>query len=175
MNIEIERTIQDVIDFNLFHMAHSPSIKRQLLLMQVLTGLLVIPLAFGIFYLVYHSINAFAVVVSVLAGVLAFALYPQSNRKSTIGRIRKMLSEGGNTALLGHQVISLSPEGIFVKNQAVESKIAWSTVGKIAENDKYVYLYTSSINALVIPKKCFQSDKEKQEFFEYVDTYRQQK
>lgn len=175
MNIEFERTIQDVIDFNLFHMAHSPSIKRQLLLMQVLTGLLVIPLVFSIFYLVYHSINTFAIIISILAGVLAFALYPQSSRKSTVSRIKKMLSEGNNNALLGHQVVSLSPEGIFVKNQASEAKIIWSTVGRITDNDKHVYIYTSSINALVIPKYCFQSEKAKQDFLEYVNKYRQQK
>jgi hypothetical protein len=173
MNIEFERTIQDVIDFNLFHMAHSSTIKRQLLLMQVLTGLLVIPLVFSIFYLLYHSIDAFAIIVSVLAGVIAFALYPQSNRKSTIKRIRKVLSEGNNNALLGRQVVSLSPEGVFIKNQAAESKFIWSAVDKIAENDKHVYLYTSSINALVIPKNCFQSEKEKQEFLEYINKYRQ--
>jgi hypothetical protein len=175
MNIEFERTIQDVIDFNLFHMAHSPSIKRQLLLMQVLTGLLVIPLSLGILYLAYHTINAFMVIVSILGGALAFVLYPQSNRKSTINRIKKMLSEGNNNALLGHQVVTLSPEGIFVKNQSAESKINWSTVDKVSENDKHVYLYTSSINALVIPKNCFQSEKEKQEFLEYVKKHHQQK
>ena len=175
MNIEFERTIQDVIDFNLFHMAHSPSIKRQLLLMQVLTGLLVIPLPFGIVYLVYHSMNAVIVVFSILAGVLVFVLYPQVARKSTINRIKKMLSEGNNNALLGRQVVSLSPEGIFVKNQTAESKINWSTVDKVTENDKHVYLYTSSINALVIPKNDFQSEKEKQEFLAYVNKHRQQK
>jgi hypothetical protein len=156
-------------------MAHSPSIKRQLLLMQVLTGLLVIPLVFSIVYLVYHSMNAFTVVASILAGVLVFVLYPQVTRKSTINRIKKMLSEGNNNALLGRQVVSLSPEGIFVKNQTAESKINWSTVDKVTENDKHVYLYTSSINALVIPKNCFQSEKEKQEFLEYVNKHRQQK
>ncbi len=175
MNIEFERTIQDVVDFNLFHMAHSPSIKRQLMLMQVLTGLLVIPLVFSVFYLVSHSINAFTVIVSLLAGVLVFVLYPQWSRKSTANRIKKMLSEGSNNALLGHQVVSLSPEGIFVKNQAAESKIIWSTVDKVAENDKHIYLYTSSINALVIPQECFRSEQEKQELLEYIEKHRLQK
>jgi hypothetical protein len=175
MNIEFERTIQDVVDFNLFHMAHSPSIKKQMLLMQVLTGVLVIPLVFSIFYLVYHSINFFTFIVSISAGAFAFALYPQSSRKSTISRIKKMLSEGNNKALLGHQVVSLSPEGIFVKNQTAESKIIWSTVDKVVENEKHIYLYTSSINALVIPKNCFPSEKEKRDFFEYANKFRQQK
>ena len=175
MNIEFERTIQDVLDFNLFHMAQSPSIKRQLLLMQIITSLLVIPLPIGIFYLAFHSINAITVVASILAGVLVFVLYPQVAQKLTINRIKKMLSEGNNNALLGRQIVSLSPEGIFVKNQTAESKINWSTVDKVTENDKHIYLYTSSINALVIPKNGFRSEKEKQEFLAEVNKHRQQK
>ncbi len=173
MNIEFERTIEDIIDFNLFHMTHSPSTKRQLLLMRVLTGALAAIPVFGIGYLLYHSINASTLVLSILAGFVAFAFYPQANRQSTIKRINKMLSEGNNNTLLGHQVISLSPEGIYTKNPTTESKINWSAIGRVVESDAHVYLYTSSINALVIPKKCFRTEKERQDFLEYVNKYRQ--
>lgn len=121
MSIEFERTIQDVIDFNLFHMKHSPSIKRRMLLMQVSSSLLFI-LLFFIIFLGSHFINVFTIFVSILAGVLQFVLYPNYNRKSTINGIKKMLSEGNNNALLGHQLVSLSPEGIFLKpDRRVES------------------------------------------------------
>lgn len=39
MNVEYERTVGDIIAFNLFHLAHSPSIKRQRLAMQIMTAL----------------------------------------------------------------------------------------------------------------------------------------
>jgi hypothetical protein len=175
MNIEFERTIDDVIDFNLFHIAHSSSIKRQMLLMQVLTGVLVVLLVFGVLYVNFQILNVFTMVVSILSGILVFALYPQVTRISTINRIRKMLNEGNNKALFGRQIITLSPEGIFSKNQLTESKINWSAVEKVAQSDKHFFLYTSSINALVIPKKCFQSEKESMEFFEHVNMYCQQK
>lgn len=175
MNIEFNSTIQDIIDFNLFHMAHSSSIKKQLLLMRVLVGLS-IPLVSCAFYIIiFHSINVFIVICSAFAGLVAFADYPRTNRKIAIGRIRKMLSEGDNQALLGHRAISLSPDGMFIKTSIGESKIIWSAIDKVAQNNKHIFLYTSSINALVIPKNCFKSEKEKQEFLEYVNTYHQQK
>jgi uncharacterized membrane protein YbhN (UPF0104 family) len=175
MNIEFERTIDDVIDFNLFHMAHSSSLKKQVLITQVLIGVLIIPLVFCVLYLMFNLANAFTIIASILAGIAIFALYPQIVRKSTTSRIRKMLSEGSNKAMLGHQVVSLLPEGIFSKNQATESKINWSAVEKVVQSEKHFFLYTSSINALVIPKISFSSEKEKGEFLEYVNTHLQQK
>ena len=174
MNIEYDRTIQDVIDFNLFHMSHSSSIKRQLLRMQILTVVLVLPLVFSIFYLINHTINIFTLIITILSGILAFVLYPQFSRESTISRIRKMLGEGSNRAMLGHQVVTFSPEGIFRKNQSTESKINWSAVEKVVQSDKHFFLYISSINALEIPKSCLPSEKEQKDFLEYINAHLQQ-
>ncbi|HAV76674.1 MAG TPA: hypothetical protein DCX53_04890 [Anaerolineae bacterium] len=172
MNIEFERTVDDLIEFNLFHMANSSSIKRQLFTVQLLVGVLVLILLFVIFYLQYHYLSTSLIVISILCGVLAFAVFPIVNRKSTISRIKKMLTEGDNKAMLGHQAISLSPEGILGKNRSSESKINWSAIDKVVQNEKFFFLYISSVNAIVIPKSCFQSQKVQQEFLEYVNVHR---
>ncbi len=171
MNIEFERTIDDVIDFNLFHMTHSSSIRQELISVQIFSGLLTASLIFSILYFVYHKLDTFTSIICTLAGVLVYVLYPQISRKSTVRRIKKMLAEGDNKALLGHIVISFSPEGLFIKNQASESKINWSAIDKVAQSEKHFFFYTSSVNALVIPKDCLHSEKEKQDFLEYIDKY----
>jgi hypothetical protein len=138
---------------------------------QIFIGILAASLVFGITYIADHKLNIPISIISILAGVLASILYPQVNRKATIRRVKKLLAEGDNKTLLGHQVISFSPEGIFAKSQTSESKITWSAIDKVTQTDKHFFLYTSSINALVIPKKCFRSEKESKEFWDYINQY----
>jgi hypothetical protein len=189
MNIEFERTIDDLIDFNLFHITHSATIKQQRFLSQVLTGVFVAVLIFGFFYLLFGVLDSifgvfylrqpgiiyFILIISLLFGAYGFIRFPSINRQQTIRKIEKMLNEENNKEMLGLQVLSLSPEGIFSKSQAGESKVNWSAISRIAQNDKHLFLYLGSVNALVIPKSCFKSEKEQQDFLEYVNTHYQVK
>lgn len=175
MNIEFERTVDDLIEFNLFHMANSSSIKRQVFTGQLFIGVLVSISLFGIYYLQYHYLSTPLVIVGILCGALASVVLRLASRQSTISRIRKMLNEGNNEAILGHQTISLTSEGILGKSPSSESKINWSAIDKVAQNEKFFFLYISSVNAIVIPKSCFRSHKEQQEFLEYINVHRGQR
>jgi hypothetical protein len=188
MNIEFERTIEDLIDFNLFHMAHSATFKQQKFTVQVLVGIFVAMLIFGFFYLLFGFLDSifgiiflsrpgmsyFILIISLLLGTWGFIQFPSIDHKQTISKIKKMLNEEDNTKMLGHQAISLSPEGIFSKSQAGESKVNWSAISKVEKNDKRFFLYLGSVNAIIIPKDCFKSEKEQQDFLEYVNKYRHQ-
>jgi len=101
MNIEFECTIDDVIDFNLFHNAHSSSIQQQLVGAQIFIGILATSLVFGITYIAYHKLNIPMSIIGILVGVLASILYPQVNRKATIRRVKKLLAEGDNKTCWG--------------------------------------------------------------------------
>jgi len=175
MNIEFERTVDDLTEFNVFHLANSSSMKRQLFATQLLLSMLIPFVLIGIPYLGGQDISTFRIIYGMLAGVLMFVLFPYINRKATISRTKKVYSEGNNQAMLGHQAISLSPEGILGKNQAGESKINWSAVSELAQNEKYYFLYIGSVNAIVIPKNCFHSPEEEKAFLEYINAHREQK
>ena len=171
MNIEFERSVEDVIDFHLFHFANSPSMKREVFLTQLLTGVFVIPLVIFGSYLAYPVFNIPTLIIALLAGVLIFAIYPTIYRKTVISRIKKVLKEGNNSSLVGHQSLDFSPDGIFSKSPVGEGKINWSSISKVVQSEKCFYLYTSSLNALVVPKSCFRSDKEQRDFQEYVNSH----
>ncbi len=171
MNIDYERTIDDIIEANLFHASHSPSIKKQLLFARIVITVFIILTALTVSYIEENRFTLFSLILSIFAGVLIFALYPRMNHKASIRRLKKLLNEGNNKAMLGHQIISLTPECIYSKTQAGESKINWLTINKVMQNDKYVFLYTSSINALVIPKTAFPSEREQEFFLEYINIH----
>jgi hypothetical protein len=166
--IEFERKLDDMIQFNLFHLAHSPSSQRQIWIMRFLTALLVFPLIQSLIYLANHSLNLSDYVISFLCGILMFIGYPYINQAFTVRSLRKMLGEGENTTMLGRCTISLTPEGIFSKTANSEGKLNWTTVQKTVQNDHYIFMYTGAVNAIVIPKKAFATDKSQEEFLDYV-------
>ena len=51
MIVEYERTLEDLVEFNLFHITHSPSLQRQILLWRVFFALLTTFLSLGVIYL----------------------------------------------------------------------------------------------------------------------------
>jgi YcxB-like protein len=172
MNIEYDRTIDDLIEFNMFHISHSPLIKRQLLIAQVIMAVLITIMILSLSYIVETRLTPIAYILGTLSGILVFIAYPDIYRASTIRRVRTLLNEGSNKSMLGRQIVYLSPEGIFCRTGAGESKINWSAIVKVIESDKYFFLYTGSINALLIPKGSLHTEKEQQDFLAYVEARR---
>ncbi len=175
MDIEYERTMDDLIEFHLFHYAHSGSIRRQTLTWRVVMAFLTALLPFGIIFLLYRQVTPLLFLLSLLGGALIFFIYPYLDQKSITGRLKKMLSEGNNQAILGHQAMSLSPEGIFSKSQTGESKLNWASIDKVVQSEKYIFLYISSTNAIVIPTRVFATENQRQEFMSYVTVHVEQK
>jgi hypothetical protein len=51
ITVEYERTIEDIIEFNLFHMKNSPSLRRQALVTQVAAAFLAVVVSLSMGYL----------------------------------------------------------------------------------------------------------------------------
>ncbi len=168
MILEFERTIDDIVDFNLFHQAHSPSIKKQMWAYRVLFTLLIAFVPIIISYFMRHSVLTLNTILGLLVSVLFFIAFPNMARRSTAQRVQSMLNEGENRSMLGHCVITLSPEGISTKAVGSEGRIDWSTITKVSQSEKHIFLYIGSINAYVIPKTAFANDDAKREFLNYV-------
>jgi hypothetical protein len=166
--LEFERTIEDLIDFNMFHMAHSPSIKRQYWNTRIWTTILVTLLLLSVIFLLTHSLSTFDYVYSFLGSALIFWGYPYGYKREMIHRLYKLLGEGENESVLGSCTITLSPDGIYTKTEKSEGKINWSAVIKTVQSEKHIFLYIGSVNAFVIPKAAFANNKTKQEFLDYV-------
>ena len=178
MTVEYERTIEDIIEFNLFHMSNSPSIRGQTLISQIIVLLLIFIGSLAIapfFHPETRVLSYFDYIVAFVVSIVGFFVVPHFNRAEVRRAYRKASREGDNKAILGLQTISLTPENVFIKTQGGESKYNWSSVDKVTQNDKYIFLYISSINAIVIPIKAFSDGKSLQEFLNYVNAHREQK
>jgi hypothetical protein len=171
MIVEYERTQKDLVEFSLFHIDNSKNIQRQLLLTQIIGGLLIFVAPILFVYTQYSELSMIGFFISLVAGILFYIWYPKYYRSYATKHVKKMLSEGSNKALLGKQTITLSSEGVLSKAQSGESKMLWTSVEKVVQNEKYIFIYMGAINAYVIPKNSFTSLDEQNQFMDFVNKH----
>ncbi|MHB8855270.1 MAG: YcxB family protein [Bellilinea sp.] len=178
ITVEFERTVEDTIEFNVFHMSHSPSIRQRALFAQIIVAVLVFIVSLAVRYLLNldkRALTYFDYALFLVLSVASFFIFPYLNKAEVIRGLHKATKEGDNKAILGHQTISLSPDHIIVKTQSSESKYTWDSIDKVVQSDKYIFVYISSISAIAIPGKAFSTENELQEFANYLDIYREKR
>ena len=163
---------QDVIDFNLYHLEHSDASRRERLTQQLLASLVSAAFVLALSLWPSGRINALMLGAAALAAVVIFLIYPVLLRKATRGRLKQLIREGNNDTLFGPQTLSISADGILARNRSSESRIKWAALQQVVEGKKQLFLFTSAIGALVIPKNCFTSEADMQNFLQLVDKYR---
>lgn len=163
MKLEFTLTKQDYIDFNLYHLEHSPSIRSAhnksrfggaiayLALPFVLVNVTTIPF---FWWMITFSITAIAWVL----------LFPRTMRKFYIKQINKAFLEKNNSFFL-----ELREEGVMTKGDSDEMITSYRSISQIAQNDGTLYLYNSSVSAIIVPKTAFHSEDERRIF---LDTLR---
>lgn len=175
MDIEFEFTVDDYIEFHLFYLSNSELHRLLPLSIRVIIACTVF------FFIVNMGYSLLSFVIGIIAGIFILAIVPSLNRKSLIRQIKKVVSKDKKKyilgaahwvqALIGHQVISLSPDSIVCISQDIEIKLNWSTIIRVMQNDHYIFLPFHPSEALVIPKRAFSTEKSLQEFLEYINAH----
>jgi len=147
--VTFTNTIDDTVAFSMYHIAHSPTAKR-IRFWSTLGIALIIVLIGAVGSLLQGSFRSL-IHTAVWAGFyLAFSMpyYRWSVRR----RIRKLAGEGKNRSFLSEHTVRLTDDGLYVTSEVSESKILWSGIERIGENDEYLFVYTGAAMALIIPK-----------------------
>lgn len=168
MNIEYQLTMQDYLDFNIYHMNHSPSLKRTLFIERFIG-----PIIFLISPILLTKGSAIPLwywyCVFTILSLLWIVLFPKYINKSISRRITKMLNEGKNTGILGNHSLSITEKGIIDKTEYSEEK--FNFIEKVVESDKHIFIYVSSLSACIIPNRIFNNLEAKQEFLNALNLY----
>lgn len=158
MEVQFTLTKQDLIDFNLYHLSHSPTVKRQRI------GLLLPGLLWSLFWL-WVSIdddktwqNILTLKPLIIGGFLYIATLLLLWRWSVKRQLQRLLDEGENKGLFTPQRVILSEEGIATIDELSTYTAKWQTVEKIIATDDCIYLYVNAVSAVIVPKRFFAND-----------------
>ena len=99
-------------------------------------------------------------------GILLFTTLVQifSGRNNVSKHAEKVTDDASNASIFSEKTIEIDDSGIALKDALTESRFRWAAFIKKQENKNYYYLFTSSIEAIIIPKRIFKLPEEKIRF-----------
>jgi hypothetical protein len=159
MKISFELTIDDWMAFQKHYLSTSKQFKQTKIFVIMMVP--VILLIFSLFQYFKGEFNYYTIAIYIIISLFWFFFYPKQFDKSCLKKTKKMLEEGNNSALLGIHNIEFNDDYFFVKEPGSEYKTNWSAINKVEENDKYIFIYITSVSACIIPKFKIGDKKEK--------------
>lgn len=154
MTIEVNVTEEDYLKFNEYHVFHSKSGKRTILLMRILFPVIVVVLEFlavlqsqDYFYIVFESIF---MVIAIAVWEIMMKKIMKSIVKSSIRNAKKdgklPFHEEAQIEFMEDAIVERCGDNITTINKA--------DIMKICEEENYYYVYFGAMQAIIIPKRC---------------------
>ncbi|GIN73916.1 hypothetical protein J14TS2_43910 [Bacillus sp. J14TS2] len=165
MEITYNLTEEEYLRFNLFHVKNSNSVKRALNIQRFLIPVLFIVCSY--FFSKTTDMSLFWLFIPfLLISILWVIFYPKYFYRFVIRNTKKLIREGKNEGLLGEHRMTLSEEGIVDTTPNKETKVTWSGIQSLKEDEQAIYLYNSSVSAYILPKKDLHNVEETKAFIQ---------
>lgn len=156
-------TADDIAYLNHYHTQMSPAFQRR----RTYVGLVMT--VCGVFgFLTSLTIGGpalFFMALLIFMGVWTTLAKNSEPSKRHVQHIRRLYEEGKNRALFGHHHVRLLPDRIEVSTEFSRGEVKWEGVERVVDNEQYIFIYVSALNAYVINKKYFPSEQHAQHFF----------
>lgn len=85
-------------------------------------------------------------------------------RSNTVKQAEKVANDPGNSSIFLAISMIVSETGISTKDVLTETKFQWNAFIKKQESREYYFLFVSSMQALIIPKRIFNNADERIQF-----------
>lgn len=170
IKIDFKITKEDYIEFNTYHMEHSPAVKKAIFIQRYIVSLVYLIAPF-VFSRISEIPFLFWMIPFAIIYILWVCFYPRRIRRLTEKRIKKMLEEGDNSEFLGDQCMTLTEEGVEKKSPTSERKNSWASVQRIVETKNLLMIYVSAVSAYLVPLRAFEKAEEKEVFLSFLKSH----
>ncbi|HHW61439.1 MAG TPA: YcxB family protein [Syntrophomonadaceae bacterium] len=170
MTVKYELTLEDYLDFNIYHVMQSKTARQALLVQRIMVAMIFVALPLVINRIVGIDLKTW-MPMSLFMAVLAFLFYRNFFEANIKKNLVKILAEGSPAGIIGRHKISFDEEEIVERNERGKATISWSNVEKFAENGQSFFLYYSPENAYIIPFRAFRDPAHREEFIDMVERY----
>lgn len=167
MKLEVDIKKKDLFAFYKFAYWQSPEKRSFRLRSRVQNGLVLAILPFAIFLTGISfstSLGLDLLFISSILGVLGYKLADKLAESRIEKVAMEILTSGKTQDLIGPMSVELG-DGVFIwRTTNSETKIVKNGLGKLAQNNRYYFVFNSVVTGYVIPKRFFKNDEEKSEF-----------
>ena len=160
-------TADDIAYLNHYHAQRSPTLRRT----RAIVGIALTIMGVAGFSLAMATTGAgimFMAIMVVMGVWIAIGKRRGPSRQQR-EHIRRLFDEGRNRGLFGHHHIKLLENHIEVSTEFSRGEVNWEGVERVEEDEEYIFIYVSALNAYVINKKYFPSEESAHQFFLSAD------
>jgi len=87
-----------------------------------------------------------------------------SARNNVARHAEKVTNDENNASIFSEKIVEIDDSGIAMKDAVSENRWKWEAFIKKQENEAYYFLFTSAIEAIILPKRIFKQAEEKMKF-----------
>jgi hypothetical protein len=156
-------TADDIAYLNHYHAQKSPTMRRNRAV--VGTCLTIMGVVGFSFAMATTGMGMLLMLILIVMGVWVAIGKRGGPTRQQREHIRRLFDEGRNRALFGHHHIKLLEDRIEVSTEYSRGEVKWEGVERVEEDENYIFLYVSALNAYVINKKYFASEEGARQFF----------
>lgn len=153
--IRYDLTLDDLLNFHVYHVNHSPSLQRALEVQRWMIPCVVV--CVGLLVDLFRGSLQLTIAAVVIAMALALILHSRRVRISHADRLRRELrrlyAEGRTDTMLGPHEIEIDHDGVTERNEFGERFVTWAGVSHIAEDEVNLYIFLSAISAIIVPRR----------------------
>ena len=149
-------TMADIHAFNLHYAQTSPVVRRGRLRMRLAMSFFLAALLGALGWGAHAGFGFW--LTGALIILFWFAIFPRRLEAMQRGFTERTYGSGKNLGLLGPHTVELTDEGVVERTAVRELKVKWEAVERVAHSEEHLYIWTSGFNALVLPKRAFESE-----------------
>ncbi len=170
MKVEFELTAEDYVELTTVHTACSPTVRRQRRRAFLFGCVALMALPTLVLATTDKPIAEAAMAIwPLLTAPIVFLLIAIPYIRWRTSRMAKrMLLEGGPSGLSGPCSLAIETDGLVESRAAGVTTRNWDSVEKILVTATHIFIYTSAIEAFVLPRHAFASPDEGHQFIERV-------
>jgi hypothetical protein len=170
MTADFELTSDDLVAFVTFCNNRSPTAQRQRIGCAILGFLAVSALpALILLTTARPRLETAFDIWPLLLGPVLFVLFLRPFFRWSFRRnLRRMFAEGESKGYFGPCSLSIAAEGVVETKSSGESIRKWAAISRIVVTSQHVFIYSSALEAFILPKRAFDDDGDCQEFVRHV-------
>jgi len=175
---EFSLSEKDYLDFNVFHNVKSSENTSKKSIIIFFSAILVV---FSLLFITNHGLNtttfisigiAMFIVIFVFFFIMFIFKVTRLNNLLTILILKlqiRSIKKTGKLPFGKENVIRFYEDFILSIEDSTETKMQYARIEKVAEGKKAIYIYSSAIQAFILPFSAFSNGQERNEFWAFIN------
>lgn len=150
MKLNYDLTEKDYIDFTIFHHQSTDNYKKQGMILRFILPLVFVPVIYGIGTVIFKQPRIYWIIISIVFYLYWALPFNKRHRKLLEKEVKRNLARNNNDSMLGEKTLIIEEHFVKVHDENTQESIAKNAIVDIVENGDAIYMYISSVQAVII-------------------------